>query len=96
MFLERGFDGVRVSEIAQACGVSGTKVWHAVTDPGLVQLWTATGAGARPEGFTTTVGAQFQFIAKPRPGWSGIVDCVVLEVDQPRLLRLLVDRPRRR
>ncbi|MEU1300729.1 SRPBCC family protein [Streptomyces shenzhenensis] len=66
---------------------SPAKVWHAVTDPGLIPLWTATGAGARPEGFTTTVGARFQFIAKPKPGWSGIVDCVVLELNKPRLLR---------
>ncbi|MER6084101.1 SRPBCC domain-containing protein [Streptomyces sp. NPDC001833] len=63
------------------------KVWRAVTDPGLIPLWTATGAGAHPEGFATTVGARFQFIAKPKPGWSGIVDCVVLEVDEPQLLR---------
>ncbi|MFI6931672.1 SRPBCC domain-containing protein [Streptomyces sp. NPDC050287] len=66
---------------------SFTKVWRAVTDPALIPLWTATGAGARPEGFATTVGTEFQFIAKPKPGWSGIVDCVVLEVDEPRLLR---------
>ncbi|MFE7973931.1 SRPBCC domain-containing protein [Streptomyces shenzhenensis] len=63
------------------------KVWRAVTDPALIPLWTATGAGARPEGFATTVGTEFQFIAEPKPGWSGIVDCVVLEVDEPRLLR---------
>ncbi|WP_234543455.1 SRPBCC family protein [Streptomyces shenzhenensis] len=63
------------------------KVWRAVTDPTLIPLWTATGAGARPEGFTPTVGTAFQFIAKPKPGWSGIVDCVVLEADRPRLLR---------
>ncbi|MEU1518389.1 SRPBCC domain-containing protein [Streptomyces sp. NPDC005811] len=63
------------------------KVWRAITDPQLIPLWTATGAGARPEGFTATVGARFRFIAKPKPGWSGIVDCVVLEVDEPRLLR---------
>ncbi|MGW7817601.1 SRPBCC family protein [Streptomyces puniciscabiei] len=66
---------------------SATKVWRAVTDPELIPLWTATGAGARPEGFATTVGTEFQFVAKPKPGWSGIVDCVVLEADEPRLLR---------
>ncbi|GAA2349173.1 SRPBCC family protein [Streptomyces violaceusniger] len=66
---------------------SPTKVWRAVTDPALIPLWTATGAGARPEGFATTVGTEFQFIARPKPGWSGIVDCAVLEVDEPRLLR---------
>jgi uncharacterized protein YndB with AHSA1/START domain len=63
------------------------KVWRAVTDPALIPLWTATGAGARPEGFAPTVGTEFRFIAKPKPGWSGIVDCVVLEADEPRLLR---------
>ncbi|MEU8712602.1 SRPBCC family protein [Streptomyces sp. NPDC001414] len=66
---------------------SPAKVWRAVTDPALIPLWTATGAGARPEGFATTVGTEFRFVAKPKPGWSGIVDCVVLEVDEPRLLR---------
>ncbi|BBC91548.1 SRPBCC family protein [Streptomyces griseofuscus] len=66
---------------------SPTKVWRAVTDPALIPLWTATGAGARPEGFATTIGTEFRFIAKPKPGWSGIVDCVVLDVDEPRLLR---------
>lgn len=63
------------------------KVWRAVTDPALVPLWTATGAGGRPVGFSTTVGTRFQFVAKPRPGWSGIVDCEVLEAREPALLR---------
>ena len=63
------------------------KVWRAVTDPALIPLWTATGAGGRPEGFTTTVGTKFQFVAKPKPGWNGVVDCEVLEVNEPSLLR---------
>ena len=63
------------------------KVWRAVTDPALIPLWTATGAGGRAEGFTTTVGTKFQFVAKPKPGWSGVVDCEVLEVNEPSLLR---------
>ncbi|HEY6786112.1 MAG TPA: SRPBCC domain-containing protein [Trebonia sp.] len=63
------------------------KVWRAVTDPALIPLWTVTGAGARTEGFATTVGTKFQFIAKPRPGWSGVVDCEVREADAPSLLR---------
>jgi uncharacterized protein YndB with AHSA1/START domain len=62
------------------------KVWQAVTDPELVPLWTATGAGGRPEGFALIVGTKFQLIGKPKPGWNGIVDCVVLEVDAPHLL----------
>jgi uncharacterized protein YndB with AHSA1/START domain len=63
------------------------KVWRAITDPALVQLWTVTGAGARLEGFAPTVGTKFQFIAVPRPGWSGVVDCEVLEAVEPALLR---------
>jgi uncharacterized protein YndB with AHSA1/START domain len=63
------------------------KVWRAVTDPELIELWTVTGAGARTEGFAATVGTKFQFIARPRLGWSGVVDCEVLEADAPSLLR---------
>jgi uncharacterized protein YndB with AHSA1/START domain len=63
------------------------KVWRAVTDPSLIPLWTATGAGGRPEGFTPTAGTKFEFVAKPKPGWSGVVDCEVLEVNEPSLLR---------
>jgi len=66
---------------------SQAKVWRAVTDPALIPLWTATGAGGRTEGFAATVGTKFQFIAKPRPGWSGVVDCEVLEANEPSLLR---------
>ena len=58
-----------------------------MTDPALIPLWTATGAGGRPEGFTPVVGTKFRFVAKPKPGWSGVVDCEVLEVDAPSLLR---------
>ncbi len=61
-------------------------VWRPVTDPRLIPRWTSTGAGARPDGFSTEVGTKFRFVAKPMPGWSGIVNCVVLEVQEPRLL----------
>ena len=43
--------------------------------------WRAAGR-IRP-----TVGTKFRFVAKPKPGWSGIVDCEVLEVNEPSLLR---------
>jgi uncharacterized protein YndB with AHSA1/START domain len=64
-----------------------TKVWRAVTDPSLIPLWTATGAGGRADGFVPAVGTTFQFIGKPRLGWNGVVDCEVLEVGEPSLLR---------
>jgi uncharacterized protein YndB with AHSA1/START domain len=63
------------------------KVWRALTDPALIPLWTYTGAGGRPEGFVPVAGTKFRLVAKPKPGWNGIVDCEVLEVDEPRLLR---------
>src|SRR5260370_40109618 len=63
------------------------KVWRAVTDPELVPRWTATGQGGRPVGFAAEVGTRFQLVARPRPGWRGIVDCEVLEGREPSLLR---------
>ena len=66
---------------------SPVQVWKVLTDPTLIPRWTATGAGGRPEGFEPVVGNKFRFVAKPKPGWNGIVDCEVLEVDEPSLLR---------
>jgi len=63
------------------------KVWRALTDPALIPLWTSTGKGGRTVGFATVVGTRFQLIAKPMPGWNGIVECEVLEVQEPSLLR---------
>jgi uncharacterized protein YndB with AHSA1/START domain len=63
------------------------KVWRALTDPALVPLWTATGQGGRPVGFSTQVGTHFQLVGKPTIGWNGIVQCVVLEVREQSLLR---------
>jgi uncharacterized protein YndB with AHSA1/START domain len=78
-----------VSEIRIAVDYphSLAKVWRALTDPALIPLWTSTGAGGRPEGFAPVAGTKFRLIAAPKPGWNGIVDCEVLEVDEPRLLR---------
>ncbi len=63
------------------------KVWRALTDPALIPLWTSTGKGGRPVGFSTVVGTQFRYVAKPMPGWNGVVECEVLEVHEPSLLR---------
>jgi uncharacterized protein YndB with AHSA1/START domain len=63
------------------------KVWRALTDPALIPLWTATGRGARPVGFSKQVGTRFQFVGKPTVGWNGVVDCEVLEVREQSLLR---------
>jgi uncharacterized protein YndB with AHSA1/START domain len=62
-------------------------VWRALTDPQQIPRWTSTGAGGHPEGFSTEVGTHFRYVAKPMPGWNGIVNCVVLEVHEPTQLR---------
>lgn len=59
-----------------------TKVWRALTDPALVARWMM-----RPDGFAPTVGNRFRLMAKPQPGWRGFVECEVLEVSEPVLLR---------
>jgi len=33
------------------------------------------------------VGTRFKFVAKPQPGWRGFVECEVLEVREPSVLR---------
>jgi uncharacterized protein YndB with AHSA1/START domain len=66
---------------------SPATVWRAVTDPAFIPRWTATGAGGRPEGFAPVAGTRFRFVARARPGWSGVVDCEVLEARAPSLLR---------
>lgn len=62
-------------------------VWRALTDPEVMPRWTATGAGGRPIGMSTTVGTEFRLVAKPKPGWDGVVNCVVLEADEPSVFR---------
>jgi uncharacterized protein YndB with AHSA1/START domain len=56
------------------------RVWRALTDPRALAEW------AMPNDFKPFVGHKFQFRVKPQPGWRGIVDCEVLEVDPPRRL----------
>ena len=62
-------------------------VWRALTEADLVAAWTVTGQGAKPVGFQPTVGTRFQFVGKPTLGWNGVVDCEVIEIQQPTLLR---------
>ena len=78
-----------MAEIKIVCDYahSPRKVWQAMTDPDLIPYWTSTGQGARAVGFEPVVGNHFQFVAKPVPGWRGIVDCEVLEVRELEFLR---------
>jgi uncharacterized protein YndB with AHSA1/START domain len=59
------------------------KVWRALTDPRLLESWLM------PNDIRAEVGARFQFKTTPPPGaqgWSGVIDCEVLEVIPNRLL----------
>jgi uncharacterized protein YndB with AHSA1/START domain len=87
LFIDPGEDSVSEIRIIRDYPYPVARVWRALTDPGLIPLWTATGAGGRPEGFVAVPGTRFRFVAKPKPGWNGIVNCEVLEVREPTLLR---------
>ena len=56
------------------------KVWRALTERDAIAQWLME------NDFVAKVGHRFQLRAKPQPGWSGIVDGEVLEVDPPRRL----------
>jgi uncharacterized protein YndB with AHSA1/START domain len=65
-----------------------------MTDPELIPYWTSTGKDARALGFRPVAGTRFPFVAKPMPGWRGIVDCEVLDVRERELLRYVQARRR--
>jgi uncharacterized protein YndB with AHSA1/START domain len=56
-------------------------VWRAITDPALLGQWLM------PNDFAPVPGHKFQFRTDPKPGWDGIVNCEVLEVAPPGLLK---------
>ncbi|MFO1078399.1 MAG: SRPBCC domain-containing protein [Planctomycetota bacterium] len=56
-------------------------VWHALTDPVLLAEWLLPVVG-----FGLGKGTAFRFEAPPQPGWSGVVNCRMLEADPPRKL----------
>lgn len=57
------------------------KVWRAITDSRAIEQWLMK------NDFEARMGHRFQFRDKPQPGWDGIVNCEVLEVEPPRKLR---------
>jgi uncharacterized protein YndB with AHSA1/START domain len=56
------------------------KIWRALTTSALIVEWLMK------NDFQPVVGHCFQFSATPVPGWSGVTNCEVLEVDPPRRL----------
>jgi uncharacterized protein YndB with AHSA1/START domain len=55
------------------------KVWRALTDPALLSEWLLPVVGLRLES-----GAEFAFNAPPQPGWDGVVQCRMVDVEAPR------------
>jgi uncharacterized protein YndB with AHSA1/START domain len=56
------------------------KIWRALTTPALIADWLME------NDFEPTPGHSFQFRAKPVPGWTGVTNCKVIEIDPPRRL----------
>ena len=56
------------------------KIWRALTTSHLIAEWLMQ------YDFAPVEGHRFTFRATPLPGWSGVTNCVVLEIDPPRLL----------
>ena len=56
------------------------KIWRALTTSALIADWLMA------NDFAPEVGRRFQFRATPVPGWSGVTNCEVTELDPPRRL----------
>jgi uncharacterized protein YndB with AHSA1/START domain len=56
------------------------KIWRALTNPALIADWLMK------NDFAAEVGRKFQFRATPMPGWSGVTNCAVIEVEAPARL----------
>jgi uncharacterized protein YndB with AHSA1/START domain len=56
------------------------KIWRALTSSELIAEWLMQ------NDFAPVAGHGFTFRAAPVPGWSGVTNCVVLDVDPPRRL----------
>jgi uncharacterized protein YndB with AHSA1/START domain len=56
------------------------KIWRALTQSEHIAEWLMQ------NDFKPIVGHRFQFCATPVPGWSGVTNCEVLEVDAPKRL----------
>jgi uncharacterized protein YndB with AHSA1/START domain len=60
---------------------SPEKVWRALTDPVLLTEWLLPVVE-----LTLEPGAAFTFKTQPYPGWDGIVNCRILEIEANRKL----------
>jgi len=56
------------------------QVWNALTDSDTLAKWIME------NDFKPVVGHKFQFRTEPNEWWNGIVDCEVLEIEEPHKL----------
>jgi uncharacterized protein YndB with AHSA1/START domain len=56
------------------------KIWRALTSAPLIAEWLMQ------NDFASQLGHRFQFRARPVPGWSGVTNCEVVELEAPRRL----------
>jgi uncharacterized protein YndB with AHSA1/START domain len=67
---------------------SPKKVWRALTDPVLLTEWLLPVVGLKLE-----QGNAFTFKTQPYPGWDGVVNCRILEIEEHRKLSYTWDVP---
>jgi uncharacterized protein YndB with AHSA1/START domain len=60
---------------------SPEKVWRALTDPELLSEWLLPVIG-----FKLDPGHDFTLKTQPQPGWDGVVNCRMLEIEAQRML----------
>ena len=60
---------------------SPQKIWRALTDPALLAEWLLPVIDLKLER-----GAAFTFKTQPHPGWDGIVNCRMVEIDPHKKL----------
>src|SRR5690242_9589786 len=56
------------------------RIWRALTVPELIEEWLMK------NDFSAEKGHRFTFRATPVPGWSGVTNCQVLEIEAPHRL----------
>jgi AcrR family transcriptional regulator len=93
MFLERGFDGVRVSEVAEACGVSEKTVFNyfPTKESLLLDRWEGTMAALRSglaEPGVPPVDATLRILAAELSGLTAALD----QAEDPDQVRLKIGR----
>jgi uncharacterized protein YndB with AHSA1/START domain len=56
------------------------KIWRALTQPHLIEEWLMK------NDFQPELGHRFNFRADPRPGWNGMIDCEIMQVEPDKTL----------